>query len=50
MSDMKLNLTVDDIITIIEYLNDFKSCVSDCDDDDIAIISQLIEKLRSITL
>ena len=47
---MKLNLTVDDIITIIEYLNDFKDVVPDCDDYDIAIISQLIEKLRSISL
>lgn len=50
MEDMKINLTVDDIITIIEYLNDFKNVVSDCDDDDIAIISNLVEKLRSISL
>ncbi len=50
MEDMKINLTVDDIITIIEYLNDFKNVVSDCDDDDIAIISNLVDKLRSISL
>lgn len=47
---MKINLTVDDIITIIEYLNDFKNVVSDCDDDDIAIISNLVDKLKSISL
>lgn len=50
MEDMKINLTVDDIITIIEYLNDFKNVVSDCDDDDIAIISNLVDKLKSISL
>lgn len=50
MEDMKLNLTVDDIITIIEYLNDFKNCVPDCDKDDIVIINELVEKLRSISL
>lgn len=48
--DIKLGLTVSDIIKIIEYLNKYKSCVPDCDDDDIAIISQLIEKLKSISL
>lgn len=50
MEDMKINLTVDDIITIIEYLNDFKNVVPDCDDDDVAIISDLVAKLRSISI
>lgn len=50
MEDMKINLTVDDIITIIEYLNDFKNVVPDCDNDDVAIISNLVEKLRNISL
>ena len=50
MEDMKINLTVDDIITIIEYLNDFKNVVSDCDDDDFVIISNLVDKLKSISL
>lgn len=47
--DIKLGLTVSDIIKIIEYLDNYKSCVPDCDDD-ISTISQLIEKLKSISL
>ena len=50
MEDMKINLTVDDIITIIEYLNDFKNVGPNCDNDDVAIISNLVEKLRNISL
>lgn len=47
---MKINLTVDDIITIIEYLNDLIDFVYDSETYDVSIISNLVEKLKSISL